>query len=135
MKLTLIPSGCPQVLAYAADGDTLIVNGDAIDLSSILIGGTLPRHAVTEDIPDATGRYPVVDWLCGDITNEGGDLCVPVLWPLPGEDPRLAAGPVTVTVASGPVTHPTPPPAPLPKVLIPWIDGVEEPLVLPEPTE
>ena len=50
MKITLIPQRRDDVLTVSKDGDTLIINGEPFDFSSVPDGATLLRDAVQCDL-------------------------------------------------------------------------------------
>jgi hypothetical protein len=70
MKLTLIPQRRNDALALSLSGDVLTINGEALDLSGIPTGATLPRDAVD------------CAWLASDIKrDEDGTLCLSLILP------------------------------------------------------
>ncbi len=58
MKINLIPQRRDDALALSLSGDVLTINGEALDLSGIPVGATLPRDAVD------------CDWLASDIERD-----------------------------------------------------------------
>nr|WP_321525993.1 hypothetical protein [uncultured Cohaesibacter sp.] len=70
MKLTLIPQRRDDALSLSLAGDVLTINGEALDLSGIPAGATLPRDAVD------------CEWLASDIErDEDGALCLSLILP------------------------------------------------------
>nr|WP_319389628.1 hypothetical protein [uncultured Cohaesibacter sp.] len=70
MKLTLIPQRRDDVLSLSLAGDVLTINGEALDLSDIPAGATLPREAV------------ICAWLASDIErDEDGTLRLSLILP------------------------------------------------------
>nr|WP_319484518.1 hypothetical protein [uncultured Cohaesibacter sp.] len=70
MKLTLIPQRRDDALALSLSGNVLTINGDALDLSGIPAGATLPREAVD------------CEWLASDIErDEEGTLSLSLILP------------------------------------------------------
>jgi hypothetical protein len=71
MKITLSPQRSDKLLAVSKQGDSLTINGVAIDLSVIPDGATLP------DAEEATG----CEFLTGDIERVDGDLQLTLILP------------------------------------------------------
>jgi hypothetical protein len=69
MIITLIPIRADDRLALRRRGDTLILNGEALDLSPLTEGAVLPRAAIASP------------WIAGDVTRQGGVLHLSVLFP------------------------------------------------------
>ncbi|WP_119309628.1 hypothetical protein [Cohaesibacter haloalkalitolerans] len=70
MKLTLIPQRRDDALALSLAGDVLTINGEALDLSGIPAGATLPRKAVG------------CAWLASDIERDkDGQLSLSLILP------------------------------------------------------
>lgn len=101
MHITLSPQRRDETLILTRTGDTLTLNGQALDLSVIPEGATIPAEAI--DSP----------WICGPITREAGVLHLHLLLPhgpIPHPAPPEADAvrfpqPITVT-GNGPITLP-----------------------------
>ena len=94
--LTLAPQvSLRSALTVAVAGETLIVCGDAIDLSPLGEGDILPGEAI--DHPSIADK----------IRREGGVIQVTLLFPIRADAPEAARFPEPITVtADGPVTLP-----------------------------
>lgn len=90
MKLILHPQRRDDGLVLSRIGSILTINGQALDLTPLPNGATLPKDAVD------------CDWLAGDIVrDELGVLHIPLLFPhgpIPWPAPEGSAA----------VTHPSP---------------------------
>nr|WP_321457178.1 hypothetical protein [uncultured Cohaesibacter sp.] len=70
MKINLVPQRRDDTLTLSLTGDSLSINGDALDLSAIPAGATLPRDAVE------------CEWLASDIErDEEGELSLSLILP------------------------------------------------------
>nr|WP_321457623.1 hypothetical protein [uncultured Cohaesibacter sp.] len=70
MKINLVPQRRDDTLTLSLTGDSLSINGDALDLSAIPAGATLPRDAVESE------------WLASDIErDEEGELSLSLIMP------------------------------------------------------
>lgn len=69
MRLNLTPIRTDAPLAVVKQGDVLIINGEAFDLSVIPEGATLPASAVASP------------WIAGEIHREGGELELTLIIP------------------------------------------------------
>lgn len=102
MRITLIPIRSDATLALHRAGDVLTINGDALDLSVIPDGATLPAAAVASE------------WLAAPISRTGGVLHLTLLLPhgwIPDPAPPEASvvlfpEPIVVT-EDGPVVLPS----------------------------
>jgi nitrogen fixation protein len=94
MLVTLCPIRMNAQLALERRGDTLILNGDRLDLSPLPDGAVLPRAAVASE------------WIAGDITRQGGRLHVPVLFPIGPDAPDDARFPQPILAIDGPIPLP-----------------------------
>ena len=100
--LTLTPIRMEGLLAVAVTGDTLILNGEALDFAALPEGALLPREAV--DCP----------WLASDVTRTGGAIHLTLLlphgaipWPAPPEAQAVTHPDPIITGADGPVDLPS----------------------------
>lgn len=95
MKLSLSPIRYDIPLTLGLKGETLILNGEALDLSGIPEGATLPREAVE------------CDWLASDIDRIDGVLQLTLRLPHGANAPEqtLFPAPILIT-ADGPVALP-----------------------------
>lgn len=95
MRITFAPQRRDDRLTLERQGDTLLINGDALDLSGIPEGATLPRDAVA------------CDWLGSDIERIQGTLHLTIILPHGPAAPQetLFPGPIDV-VADGPIALP-----------------------------
>ena len=111
--LTLSPVRTSRPIAYAVEGDVLIVDGVPFDLTPLPEGASLPRAALGEG-----GDPP--DWLLSPIERRGGALHLTILVGLGPDAGEAARHPVPVgMLRDGPV--------PLPPA------GYPAPVVEPEP--
>lgn len=96
MHITLSPVRMDEALALSISGDVLTLNGEALDLSDIPDGATLPREAV-EGCP----------WLAGDISRIDGELHLALVLPHGARAPGETRFPAPLTVTpDGPVALP-----------------------------
>lgn len=95
MHITFTPQRRDDRLTLARAGDTLLINGDPLDLSAIPEGATLPRDAID------------CDWIASDIERIGGTLHLTIVLPHGPAAPQetLFPGPIDV-VADGPIALP-----------------------------
>lgn len=95
MKLIFTPQRRGDRLTLERSGDVLIINGEAFDFAPLPEGAILPATAV------ASG------WIAGDVTREGGVLCVPLILPHGPDAPPETRFPEPVTLTGdGPVAVP-----------------------------
>ncbi|WP_323041155.1 hypothetical protein [Gemmobacter sp.] len=102
MHITLSPIRSDAGLTLHRAGDVLTINGEALDLSVIPEGATLPAEAVA------------CDWIAGPITRTAGGLHLTLLLPhgaIPDPAPPEALAvthpaPITLT-GDGPVLLPS----------------------------
>lgn len=115
MIIKLCPQRRDDTLAVIRAGETLMLNGEAFDLSAIGEGDTLPRSAVS------------CEWFAGDVERTDGELVVTLILPIPWNYSQEQAFPVDlISVPDGEVVFPKPV-APLDGV-----PGEEEPVSFPE---
>ena len=96
MRITLSPIRMDDTLLLARQGDTLTLNGEALDLSGVPEGATLPQDSV--DCP----------WLASDIRRIDGTLHLTLLMPYAGTASPDALFPDPIEVlADGPIPLPT----------------------------
>jgi hypothetical protein len=69
MRISFAPIRMDAKLEISAAGDVLTVNGAAFDFSPLEEGDVLPREAIDSE------------WFAGDVTREGGEICVKLLKP------------------------------------------------------
>jgi hypothetical protein len=95
MKISFSPVRSDQRLVLERRGDVLVFNGDALDLSGIPEGATLPQAAAG------------CDWIASDIERRGGILHLTLILPHGAQaaEATLFPAPITVT-GDGPVTLP-----------------------------
>ena len=101
MHITLSPIRSDAALSLHRAGDVLTINGEALDLSAIPEGATLPAGAVA------------CDWIAGPISRSGGVLHLTLLLPhgpIPQPAPpeaRAVTHPAPLSLTGdGPVTLP-----------------------------
>lgn len=95
MILTLNPVRSDEPLTASVAGQTLTLNGIALDFSPLPAGATLPRAAI--DNP----------WVAGDVTRAmDGTLTVPLLLPHGPNAPEATRFPDPITINSGDVPLP-----------------------------
>lgn len=95
MKITLSPVRLDSRLCLEVHGETLILNGEALDLSVLPEGATLPRDAIE------------CRWLASDIERIDGVLTLTLVLPHGGLAPQETLFPGTITVTQdGPVPLP-----------------------------
>ncbi|MGP3699185.1 hypothetical protein [Rhodobacter sp. NSM] len=95
MHITVTPQRRDDRLTLTRSGDILTINGEALDLSGIPEGATLPRDAVA------------CDWLASDIERIGGVLHLTLLLPHGPDAPAATLFPEPVLVeADGPIPVP-----------------------------
>lgn len=95
MKLSLSPIRYDIPLVLERQGETLILNGAALDLSVIPEGATLPRAAVA------------CDWLISDIHRVDGVLQLTLRLPHGPKAPQATLYPALITVTKdGPIALP-----------------------------
>lgn len=95
MLITLTPIRHDGRLTLVREGDTLIVNGQRLELAAIPEGAILPQDAV--DCP----------WIASDIRRRGGRIELALLLPHGPDAPPQTRNPAPVLVpADGPVPLP-----------------------------
>lgn len=96
MILILSPVRTDAKLIASVQGQTLTLNGEALDFGPLLNGATLPHAAI--DSP----------WIAGDVTRDmAGVLTVPLILPHGPISPEATRFPAPITVTSdGPVLLP-----------------------------
>lgn len=101
MYITLSPLRTDEPLAVSRTGDTLTINGQAIDLGPLHDGASLPSEAINSE------------WIVGPVSRTDGVLRLTLRLPHgPNPSPAVAfPEPMTVT-SDGPIALPfDPPPA------------------------
>lgn len=114
MRIDLFPQLRYDDLTIEVEGDTITLNGTALDLSGIPNGGTMPLYG-----RDETGDFVIgpngdvtiliaCPWICGDIRrDEAGELIVPITLPHLAESGHARRFPEPITVTTdGPVALP-----------------------------
>jgi hypothetical protein len=97
MRIKLSPQRREDVLDVVKAGNVLYVNGEAFDFTPMGDGDTLPSAAITSV------------WFVGDVDQEGGELTLTLLLPLPWNySPEQAFPADLVDVPDGPVVFPQP---------------------------
>jgi len=95
MHITLTPMRHDTPLMLERHGDSLTVNGTALDFSPLPEGATLPRDAVE------------CEWLASDITRSGGVLHLTLILPHGANAPEETRFPkALVLTTDGPVELP-----------------------------
>lgn len=95
MRIFFSPQRRDDALTLVRSGDTLVVNGDAVDLSVVPDGTTLPASAIDND------------WIVGKVERIDGVLHVTVLLPHAANPPQAVAFPEPITVTQdGPIEMP-----------------------------
>lgn len=95
MHITLSPMRRDNRLTLSRSGDVLTINGEALDLSGIPHGATLPRDAVP------------CEWLASDIERIGGTLHLTLILPHGAQAPQETLFPEPLLLAeNGPVVLP-----------------------------
>lgn len=95
MNLSFSPKRLDQALELSVFGDTLVLNGEDLDLSVLPEGGVLPASAVS------------CDWIAGDISRTDGVLNVPLFLSHGPNAPEETRFPVPISVdVDGPVELP-----------------------------
>ncbi|PRD42142.1 hypothetical protein C5748_18515 [Phyllobacterium phragmitis] len=114
MHVSFCPQRCDCALSVAKSGDTLIINGDPVDLSVIPDGATLPADAVSND------------FVVGNVERISGELHVTLLLPHGPNPSQAVAFPAPLAdVPDGPLQIPRDPePEPEPE---PALTDVTEP--------
>ena len=84
MIISFSPQRRDGVLALVRQGDTLVINGEPLDLSAIPDGATLPADAVDSD------------WIKDDIHRIGGMLHLTLLLPHGPSPSRAVAFPADI---------------------------------------
>lgn len=95
MHLILHPMRRDDRLTASVAGDTLILNGVALDFAPLPPGARLPRAAIG------------CDWIAGDVTRSAeGVLTVPLILPHGASAPPETLFPAPLEAGDGPVTLP-----------------------------
>ncbi|MCC0080267.1 MAG: hypothetical protein H6899_10035 [Rhodobacter sp.] len=96
MIISLSPIRMDDALTLERQGDTLVLNGEALDLSGVPEGAILPQDAVD------------CAWLASDIRRIDGTLHLGLLMPYAGNAPASALFPDPIEALSdGPIALPT----------------------------
>lgn len=94
MKITLHSQRRADTLTAAVSGDTITLNGQALDFSPLPDGATLPRAAIA------------CEWIVGDVQRIDGVLHIPLLLPHGPDATEAARFPQPINVTSGDVEFP-----------------------------
>jgi len=95
MRISFSPQRRDDALTLARSGDTLVVNGDAVDLSVVPDGATLPADAIDSD------------WIVGKVERIGGVLHLTLILPHGPNPSQAVAFPEPISVTNnGPVAVP-----------------------------
>ena len=95
MQLSFSPIRSDASLTLSRAGDTLMINGELLDLSFLPEGASLPAQAI--DCP----------WIAGAVQRQGGVLHIPLLLPHGAAAPHEARFPAPLDIdGDGPVTLP-----------------------------
>ena len=95
MRISFSPQRRDDALTLARSGDTLVVNGDAVDLSVVPDGATLPASAIDND------------WIVGKVERIGGVLHLTLILPHGPNPSQAVAFPEPISVTNnGPVAVP-----------------------------
>ena len=94
MHITFSPQRRDDRLTLERQGDTLLINGEALDMAAIPEGATLPRAAVA------------CDWLASDIERIGGTLHLAILLPHGPAAPPETLFPAPIAAGNGPIALP-----------------------------
>ena len=92
MQITFTPQRRDDALTASVSGETITLNGQAVDLS-----------AATAEAP----LQPATDWIAAPVTRDaGGVLLVTLLLPIGPTPSEAQCFPVPATVTDGPVVLP-----------------------------
>jgi hypothetical protein len=94
MKITFSPCRMDAVLAASIDGDTITLNGQAVDLSGVAEGAAVDAETLG------------CDWITGQVSRADGVLCVTLILPHGADAPQEALFPEPVEAGDGPVAVP-----------------------------
>ncbi|KEO61296.1 hypothetical protein [Thioclava indica] len=95
MKLALSPRRADTPLTLSCAGETLMFNGETLDLSAIPDGASLPAEAVASD------------WIVGPISRNDGELSLTIALPCGANAPDETRFPQPITVIQdGPIMLP-----------------------------
>nr|WP_111300368.1 hypothetical protein [Paracoccus saliphilus] len=95
MKISFTPQLRADRLSVRVEGDTLTVNGEDFDFSSLEEGATLPAAAVE------------CDFLASDVIREAGQITLTLILPHGSDAPEIVRFPQPVHVTGdGPVPLP-----------------------------
>lgn len=98
MIITLTPIRSDETLSVSVAGDVVTVNGQALDLTPLLDGATLPAEAAG------------CSWVVGQIERVSGELNLTLLFPHSADAPEYMRFPESINVTEdGPVPLPTMP--------------------------
>ena len=86
--------GQTPALSLSVDGDTLTIDGTALDFAPLDEGDTLPADAVEHDS------------IVGDVTRQDGEINLTVLLPIGPGAPEAARFPGPINAKGGPVKLP-----------------------------
>lgn len=95
MKIIFSPIRMDEALTASVSGDTLTLNGEALDFGPLPPGATLPCSAIN------------CSWIAGDVHRDmSGLLTVPIYLPHGTNAPHATKFPSPMLVGSGPVSLP-----------------------------
>lgn len=95
MHISLTPQRRDELLTLSKSGDSLIINGESFNFSTLSEGETLAATDVD------------CSWLAGDITRLDGELHLSLILPHGSDAPEETLFPAPLTVLQGgPVTLP-----------------------------
>ena len=94
MKITFSPIRMDARLAASIEGDTITLNGQAVDLSSVAEGEAVDAETLG------------CDWIRGAVTRADGALHLTLILPHGPDAPRAALFPEPVEAGDGPVEVP-----------------------------
>ena len=95
MKIQLVPQRRDVPLVLEKSGETLLINGNALNLSRLPDGATLPQEAVC------------CDWLASDIERVNGEIHLTLILPHGAQAPHDTLFPTSLSVLQdGPISLP-----------------------------
>lgn len=105
MQISFSPVRRDDALVVSKSGDTLTINGEAFDFSSMPEGATIPP-----------GEVPC-EWITGPVERIGGDLRLTLILPHGANPSAAVAFPAPlINPPDGPLAIPfDPPPEPMPE--------------------
>lgn len=96
MKIIFSPMRRDETLELARLGDSLVMNGDVFDFSSLADGDFLPANAIG------------CSWITGEVRREAGVLHVQIILPHGADAPQETLFPGMLSVTEdGPVSLPS----------------------------